>query len=72
MRVLNKQHWPHRVEVEHNFDADGEDDVEQWLRLRVGEQGQEWTQVRHLTKSGADYYFRNRANAVMFALKWAQ
>jgi hypothetical protein len=70
MRVLNKQHWPHRVEFEHNFDADGEDDIEQWLRLSVGEHGQEWTQVRHYTKSGTDYYFRNRANAVMFALKF--
>jgi hypothetical protein len=68
MRVLKKRYWPYRVEFE--LDIDRRVEMEQWLGLSVGEQGQEWTQVRHITKSGTDYYFRNRANAVMFALKF--
>jgi hypothetical protein len=68
MRVLKKRYWPYCVEFE--LDIDRRVEMEQWLRLSVGEQGQEWTQVRHITKSGTDYYFRNRANAVMFALKF--
>ena len=70
MRVLNKQHWPHRIKFEHDLDADCKNDMEQWLRSNVSEHGQEWTRVYHYSKSGTDYYFRNRANAVMFALKF--
>jgi hypothetical protein len=68
MRVLNKQYWPHRVEFEP--DIDRREEMEQWLRLSVGEPGQEWTRVCHYSNYGTDYYFRNRANAVMFALKF--
>jgi hypothetical protein len=68
MRVLKKRYWPHRVEFEPNIDR--REEMEQWLRSNVGEPGQEWTRVYHYSNYGTDYYFRNRVNAVMFALKF--
>jgi hypothetical protein len=69
MRILKRELWPHRVvyakdETKCEFGA-----MADWLENRVGQFGQAWHAVR--CHNQTDLYFRNRADAVMFSLKWA-
>jgi hypothetical protein len=49
---------------------DDMDDIFLWLQARVGEHGADWHRVEGFVNT--DYYFRNQADATMFALKWSQ
>jgi hypothetical protein len=69
MRVLNKEYWPHRVQVDTKNQSDDIMDIEGWLSEQVGRVAVDWNVVYHHSP-GIDYYFRDRANAVMFVLKF--
>ena len=68
MRQLKRELWPHRVvltkdEISYEFGA-----MANWLEDQVGQFGLTWNAVRRHDQT--DLYFRNRADAVMFSLKW--
>ncbi len=68
MRVLKKELWPRRV----NLDVDDTkmkiDSVELWLDQRVGGFKIKWNAVyKH---DNTDYYFKEGKDATMFALRW--
>ena len=68
MRILKRELWPHRVVYAKDETNSEFPDVEAWLTDRVGRFGQAWNVVYHYNQT--DLYFRNRADAVMFSLKW--
>ncbi len=70
MRRLKKELWPCRVELSTDRTIDDVDDIFLWLQARVGEFGAAWHRVEGFVNT--DYYFRNQADATIFALKWQQ
>jgi hypothetical protein len=70
MRRLKKQLWPERVTLPSPETADRVIDIEAWLESRIGKNVVSWTVVHRYGL--ADYYFRNQADATVFALKWSQ
>ncbi len=69
MRILKRELWPHRVVYAKDETNSEYANVEAWLADQVGRFGQAWNVVYHHNQT--DLYFRNRADAVMFSLKWA-
>lgn len=69
MRILKRELWPHRVVYTKDETNSEYADVEAWLADQVGQFGQAWNVVYHYNQT--DLYFRNRADAVMFSLRWA-
>jgi len=64
MRRLNQKHWPYRVAVT------GRDRVDQVLaQMSDGSRTRTWNIV--VTVPGADFYFRDHGEAVLFQLRWA-
>ena len=70
MRRLKKEFWPSRVVLSTDRTIDNMDDIFLWLQARVGEFERDWHRVEGFVNT--DYYFRNQADATMFALKWQQ
>ena len=70
MRRLKKEFWPSRVVLSTDRIIDDVDEIIFWLDARVGEFGVDWHRVEGFVNT--DYYFRNQADATMFALKWSQ
>ncbi len=68
MRVLKKELWPHKV----NLDVDDTrmkiDSVELWLAERVGGFKIKWNAVYNYNNT--DYYFKDGKDATMFTLRW--
>lgn len=68
MRHLKKELWPYCVPV----NSDRLDDitpVEIWLGSQLGTFKNRWNVVYQYNRT--DFYFRNQADAVLFALKWS-
>jgi len=64
MRRLNQKHWPYRVAVT------GRDRVDHFLsQISYGIRTLTWNIV--VTVPGADFYFRDHGEAVLFQLRWA-
>jgi hypothetical protein len=68
MRRLKKEFWPCRVVLSTDRTIDDMDGIFLWLQARVGEHGSAWHRVDGFDNT--DYYFRNQADATIFALKW--
>jgi len=68
MRVLKKELWPNKVEL----DLDQSDpklvEIETWLGERYGACKSRWNLVLHYNH--AAFYFRQGADATLFALRW--
>jgi hypothetical protein len=68
MRELKKELWPYRVPL----NSDWKDEitlVELWLGQQFGTFRGRWNVVYHYNRT--DFYFKNAADATLFALKWA-
>ena len=68
MRVLKKELWPERVELNIDDTQPAIDEVKNWLTENFGAFKSGWNVVygsRH-----AHFYFRQSQDAVLFALRW--
>jgi hypothetical protein len=70
VRRLKKEFWPCRVVLSTDRIIDDVTDISLWLQARVGEFERDWHRVEGFNNT--DYYFRNQADATIFALKWSQ
>ena len=68
MRELKKELWPHRVPVNSDWKNDITP-IELWLGEQLGTFRGRWNVVYQHNRT--DFYFRDRADAVLFAMKWA-
>lgn len=68
MRHLKKELWPHCVAVNSDLKKDVTP-IERWLGEQLGPFKTQWNVVYQCNRT--DFYFRNGADATMFALKWA-
>jgi hypothetical protein len=71
MRELKRELWPYQVRVElpeSNDYYDSDDDMESWLRQRIGDFKVQWNVVYGMNHNV--FYFREPADATMFALRW--
>ena len=68
MRQLKQELWPYKVKVNSDNTKDITP-VELWLGEQFGTFKGRWIIVYQYNHT--DFYFRNRADAVMFSLKWA-
>ena len=67
MRELKKDVWPHKITVMVVEDPDI-NLIEPWLSDQFGRWKNRWNVVyRH---DRTDFYFKNSADATLFALKW--
>jgi hypothetical protein len=69
MRVLKKELWPHRVELDLDQSQPKIVQVETWLGEHYGVYKGRWNQVNHWDHTA--FYFRQGQDATMFALRWA-
>ena len=67
MRILKKEIWPEMIGLGITSKKDA-DTVELWLGERLGALKDQWNVVYHYGHT--DYYFKNGADATMFALRW--
>ena len=68
MRTLKQELWPYKVEV----NSDNTKDITPvvlWLGEQFGTFKGRWNVVYQYNHT--DFYFRNRADAVIFSLRWA-
>lgn len=68
MRHLKKELWPYCVPVNSDWKKDITP-IEIWLGSQLGTFKNRWNVVYQYNRT--DFYFRNQADAVLFALKWA-
>jgi hypothetical protein len=68
MRELKKALWPHKVTVNSDWNKDITP-IEEWLGSQLGAFKNRWNVVYQYNRT--DFYFRNQADAVLFALKWS-
>ena len=70
MRILKKELWPHKIELNVSDDTgDKIYDIEIWLGEHLGCFKDRWNAVyKH---NGTDFYFREGKDATMFALRWS-
>lgn len=68
MRRLKKDLWPHRVTLNSDWKYDITP-IELWLGEQLGTFKDRWNVVYQFNRT--DFYFKNQADATMFALKWS-
>ena len=69
MRVLKKELWPHRVELDIDQTQSKIAEVETWLGKYHGAFKTRWNVVYRWDHTV--FYFREGQDATMFALRWA-
>lgn len=71
MRKLKKELWPHvvSINIQHTHENDTMTNIEEWLGKQLGCFKDKWNCVYRY--NGTDFYFRNEADAVLFALRWS-
>lgn len=68
MRRLKKELWPYRVKVNSDNTKDITP-VELWLGEQLGTFKGRWNVVYQYNYT--EFYFKNNADATLFALRWA-
>lgn len=68
MREIKKELWPYRVPLNSDW-KDEITPVELWLGQKFGTFRGRWNVVYHHNRT--DFYFKNAADATLFALKWS-
>ena len=68
MRELKKELWPYRVPLNSDW-KDEITQVELWLGQQFGTFRGRWNVVYQFNRT--DFYFKNTADATLFALKWS-
>lgn len=69
MRVLKKELWPCKVELNLDQTQSKITEVETWLGQQLGSFKDQWNAVYHWDHTV--FYFRRGEDATMFALKWS-
>ena len=69
MRHLKREIWPHCVTVDVDDTRMKMDSVNDWLATNVGWFRTHWHAVYKYDRT--DFYFKQQADATMFALRWA-
>jgi hypothetical protein len=68
MRVLKKELWPERVELDIDDTQPEIDEVKLWLAENFGAFKTGWNAIYGMKHT--DFYFRRSQDAVLFALRW--
>jgi len=68
MRELKREIWPHKICIKEQANQ-RLNEIEIWLGLRLGIFKNRWNLVQHY--ESVDFYFRDKQDAIMFALKWS-
>ena len=69
MRILKKEIWPAKILIPKDESDGYHYHIEIWLGENMGAFKGRWNQVA--CSKGVHYYFRNRKDATMFALRWS-